>query len=216
MGTISDSIQVDVDRTTAYNQWTQFEEFPMFMEGVEEVRQLTDTTLHWVTKVGPVVREYDAEITEQQPDELIAWHSTSGPDNAGRVTFSDVGDGSTEINLELTIDPEGLVEKVGDMTGAIDARAAGDLRRFKEFIESRGGQETGEWRGTVEDGNVESGSGSGSGSGMAGSGSGMAGSDSATFGSGPDTFGEEGRVAGGTGQQRSGGLREDRSGYGLE
>jgi hypothetical protein len=149
MGTITDTIDVNVDRTTAYNQWTQFEEFPMFMEGVKEVRQLGDSTLHWVTNVGPVVREYDAVITEQLPDEVIAWHSTSGPDTAGRVTFMSAGDNHTHITAEITLDPEGLVEKVGDMTGAIDARVAGDLKRFKEFIESRGGQETGAWRGTI-------------------------------------------------------------------
>ena len=149
MGTITDTIDVDVDRTTAYNQWTQFEQFPLFMEGVEEVRQLSDSMLHWVTKVGPVVREYDAVITEQTPDEVIAWRSTSGADNAGRITFKDAADNHTHITAEITLDPEGFVEKVGDVTGVIDARVAGDLRRFKEFIESRDGQETGAWRGTI-------------------------------------------------------------------
>jgi uncharacterized membrane protein len=151
MGTITDSIDVDVDLTTAYNQWTQFEEFPMFMEGVEEVRQVSDTMLHWVTKVGPVVREYDAVITEQQPDETIAWHSVAGTENSGRISFQELGDNHTQITAEITVDPEGLVEVVGDKSGAIKMRVAGDLRRFKEFIETRGGQETGAWRGTVGD-----------------------------------------------------------------
>jgi len=170
MATITDTIDVDVDRSTAYNQWTQFEEFPAFMEGVEEVQQLTDTTLHWVTKVGPAVREYDAVITEQEPDQLIAWKSVSGTDNAGRITFQDIDENTTQITAEITIDPEGLVEKIGEKSGAIEMRVARDLQRFKEFIESRG-QETGAWRGSVSGGSATSESDAGaSGAGMAGAG----------------------------------------------
>ena len=158
MGTITETIDVDVDVTTAYNQWTQFEEFPEFMMAVESVSQLTDDTLHWVTKAGPVVREYDAKITEQKPDEVVAWQSMSGTDNAGRVTFTRLGDHSTQIDFALTIDPEGAVEKVADASGALDVMVKGDLMRFKHFIEKRG-QETGGWRGEIDgdDSNVGSG-----------------------------------------------------------
>jgi len=156
MGTMTDTIDVDVDVRTAYNQWTQFEEFPRFMMAVEEVQQLSDDKLHWVTKAGPVVREYDAVITEQTPDEVIAWKSVSGTDNAGRVSFRPLGDQSTQITLELTVYPEGFVENVGDATGAIDAMAKSDLRRFKEFIENRG-DETGAWRGEIDNENMSSG-----------------------------------------------------------
>lgn len=149
MSTVTESVDVNVPISTAYNQWTQFEDFPEFMMAVDEVRQISDDTLHWVTSAGPVVREYDAVITEQRPDEVIAWQSVSGTDNAGRVTFEPISEHSTQITLELTVDPEGLIEKVGDATGAIDAMAKGDLRRFKEFIESRDGQETGAWRGEI-------------------------------------------------------------------
>lgn len=150
MGTITESVDVGVDLETAYNQWTQFETFPSFMEGVEQVEQLSDTTLHWVTKVGPVTREFDAVITEQRPDEVIAWQATNGPDFNGRVTFREIDDMHTAITAEMNIDPDGFVETVGDKSGVIEARVAGDMRRFKEFIESRSGEETGAWRGEVE------------------------------------------------------------------
>jgi len=155
MGTITESVDVDVDLHTAYNQWTQFETFPQFMEGVEDVQQITDTQLHWVTKIGPVVREFDAVITEQHPDELVAWKSVNGPQHAGRVSFRKLDDDTTEVTAEMTIDPEGFVENVADKTGVIDARVAGDLKRFKDFIEHRG-DETGAWRGTVDHGETES------------------------------------------------------------
>ena len=167
MGTMTDTIDVDVDVTTAYNQWTQFEEFPEFMMAVEEVRQISDDTLHWVTKAGPIVREYDAVITEQVPDQVIAWKSVSGTDNSGRVSFQPLGDRSTQITLELTVDPEGFVETVGDATGAIDAMAKSDLRRFKELIENRGA-ESGAWRGEI--GNESDSMGAGTTDGMGGAG----------------------------------------------
>lgn len=150
MSTITDSIDVDVDVTSAYNQWTQFESFPEFMEGVEAVRQLDDTHLHWTTKVGPVTREFDATVTEQHPDERIAWKSDDGPEHAGVVTFHRLDDNTTKVTVQMSIDPEGFVENVGDKTGILERRVKGDLANFKEFIEGRSGDETGAWRGDVD------------------------------------------------------------------
>ncbi len=149
MSTITESVDVDVDVRTAYNQWTQFESFPEFMEGVEEVRQSDDKHLHWVTKVGPVKREFDATITEQHPDERVAWKSDDGPEHAGVVTFHRLDDNKTKVTVQMTIDPEGFIEEVGDKAGIIDRRVKGDVANFKKFIESRGGQETGAWRGDI-------------------------------------------------------------------
>lgn len=150
MSTITESVDVEVDLRSAYNQWTQFETFPQFMEGVERVEQIDDTNLHWVTKIGPVVREFDATITEQEPDERVAWQSINGPEHSGVVTFDRLDDTTTRVTLQMSIDPEGLAENVGDKAGIIEARVAGDLERFKGFIESRGGRETGAWRGKVD------------------------------------------------------------------
>ena len=152
MATIEESVEVDVPVRTAYNQWTQFEEFPSFMEGVKEVRQLDDTHLHWVVEHKGQTHEFDAEITEQKPDERIAWRSEGGADNAGVVTFHRISDGKTKIMLQLDYDPEGVVENVGDAVGVVSTRVKRDLERFKEFIEARG-RETGGWRGTVPAGN---------------------------------------------------------------
>ena len=149
MSTITESVDVDVDVTTAYNQWTQFESFPEFMEGVEAIRQIDDTHLHWVTKVGPATREFDATITEQHPDERVAWKSDDGPEHAGVVTFHRLEDAKTRVTVQMDIDPEGFVENVGDKAGVLDHRVQGDLANFKEFIE-RSGQESGAWRGDVE------------------------------------------------------------------
>ena len=149
MGTITESIDVGVDVTTAYDQWTQFETFPEFMEGVDEVRQIDDTHLHWVTSVGPVKREFDATVTEQHPDERVAWKSDDGPEHAGVVTFHRLDDQQTKVTVQMSIDPEGFVENVGDKANIIDQRVKGDLKRFKEFIESRG-TESGAWRGDVD------------------------------------------------------------------
>lgn len=146
--TINESIEVDVDRTTVYNQWTQFEDFPKFMDGVEEVRQLDDVRLQWRAKVGGVTREWEAEIIEQHPDERIAWTSTTGSRNAGVVTFHPLDDQRTKVMLQLDFEPEGIMESAGDALGVVTRRAKGDLERFKEFIESRGA-ETGGWRGDV-------------------------------------------------------------------
>jgi uncharacterized membrane protein len=149
MSTIEQSIEVNVPVRTAYDQWTQFEEFPRFMEGVQAVEQLDDSHLHWIAKVAGAKREWDAEIDEQTPDQRIAWHSTTGAKNAGVVTFHRIADGKTKVMLQLEFDPEGFVEKAGDTLGVVRARTKGDLARFKDFIEARGVQ-TGAWRGEVE------------------------------------------------------------------
>jgi len=134
---------------TVYNQWTQFETFPQFMGGVERVTQLDDRRLHWVTKVAGVEREFDAEITEQTPDQRIAWKSTTGTTQAGVVTFHRLDEGQTKVMLQMEIAPEGMVEKVGDMAGFVQRQVKGDLERFKKFIETQPG-ETGAWRGQVD------------------------------------------------------------------
>jgi uncharacterized membrane protein len=148
MSTIEESVEVDVPIRTAYDQWTQFESFPEFMEGVEQVRQLDDTHLHWVAEIGGVRREWDAEVTEQHPDERVAWTATDGATNAGVVTFHRLDDARTKVMLQLEFEPHGPVEKVGDALGIVKRRATGDLERFKSFIEARG-TETGAWRGDV-------------------------------------------------------------------
>ena len=149
MSTIEESIEVEVPVRTAYNQWTQFEEFPKFMEGVEAVRQLDDTHLHWKAEIWGKAKEWDAEVTEQRPDERVAWTNTEGARNAGAVTFHRIDDGKTRIMLQLDVEPEGPAEKVGDALGAVKRRVKADLERFKEFIEGRG-RETGAWRGEVQ------------------------------------------------------------------
>jgi len=148
MSTIEKSIDVNVPVHTAYNQWTQFEEFPKFMEGVERVTQLDDKRLHWRANVGGKTEEWDAKITEQIPDQRIAWRNTTGAQNAGVVTFHRLADNKTRVMLQLEYDPQGFVENVGDMLGVVSRRVEGDLERFKEFIESRG-HETGAWRGEI-------------------------------------------------------------------
>ena len=151
MATIEESIEVKVPIRTAYDQWTQFEEFPRFMAGVESVRQLDDTHLHWVADIGGVKREWDAEITEQHPDERVAWRATDGAENAGVVTFHHIDPTTTKVMLQLDFDPEGIVEQAGDKLGFVERRAEGDLARFKDFIEARG-SETGAWRGDIDHG----------------------------------------------------------------
>ena len=148
MTTIEESIEVKVPVRTAYDQWTQFEEFPRFMAGVESVTQLDDTHLRWVADIGGVKREWDAEITEQHPDERVAWRATDGADNAGVVTFHRLDDATTKVMLQLDFDPDGFVEQVGDKLGIVKSQTQADLDRFKEFIEERG-SETGGWRGDV-------------------------------------------------------------------
>ncbi len=151
MRTIEQSIEVNVPVTTAYNQWTQFEDFPNFMEGVESVTQLDDTHLRWVAEVGGKRHEWDAEITHQEPDQRVAWQSTSGTRQSGMVTFEPAGGDRTRVTVRIEYEPEGMVESLGSAVGADDRRVEGDLERFKQFIESRGA-ETGAWRGRVEGG----------------------------------------------------------------
>jgi len=156
MQTIEKSIEIDVPVSRAYNQWTQFEDFPQFMEGVEKVEQLDDKRLHWVAEVGGKRKQWDAEIYEQIPDNRIAWRSTSGAPNAGVVVFQPAGPNRTRVSLRLAYEPESFGEKVGDALGFLTRRIQGDLERFKEFIQNRG-VETGAWRGGVKSGKVVTG-----------------------------------------------------------
>jgi uncharacterized membrane protein len=149
MSEIMESTEVNVPVRTAYNQWTQFESFPKFMEGVKEVRQLDDRTVEWVAAVAGKEKRWKAKITEQEPDQRIAWTSIGGAHNAGVVTFHRLGEGRTRVTLQLDVDPEGPVENLGDALGLVKRRVKGDMERFKEYIESRG-QETGAWRGEVK------------------------------------------------------------------
>ena len=149
MSTITKSIEVDVPIRTVYDQWTQFESFPKFMDGVESVTQLDDTRVHWKAEIGGVQREWDAEIVEQAPDQVITWRAVDGTDNQGSVLFTAPDVASTRVTVRLDYQPEGITEKVGDLLNVVDRKVAGDLERFKEFIESRG-VETGQWRGEVD------------------------------------------------------------------
>lgn len=148
MSFVEESIEVDVPVSTAYNQWTQFEEFPEFMEGVEEVKQQGNDTLRWVAEIGGKKREWTAQITEQSPDQRIAWTSREGAHNAGAVTFHRLDDGTSRVNLQMDYEPDGMLEKAGDAAGIVKNRVRGDLERFKNYIESRG-TETGAWRGEI-------------------------------------------------------------------
>lgn len=159
MSSIEQSVDVNVPIRTAYNQWTQFESFPEFMEGVETIKQLSDTRTAWVVEIAGVRREFEAEITEQHPDERVAWKSVERPHQAGVVTFHHLGPDTTRVTLQMEYDPEGFVETVGDWLQIIRLRIRGDMERFKTFIESRG-DETGAWRGEVP-GPYESGDGVG-------------------------------------------------------
>ncbi|MEC5201067.1 carbon monoxide dehydrogenase subunit G [Arthrobacter sp. PL16] len=142
------SILVNVPISIAYNQWTQFEEFPHFMGGVTSVTQLDDERLNWVVEIGGVRRQWDAVILEQVPDTKVSWAATEGATNAGSVSFEDVGGGQTQVHLVLEYEPEGLVEKIGDKLNVVENQAEGDLKRFKAFIEDEG-YATGAWRGSV-------------------------------------------------------------------
>jgi uncharacterized membrane protein len=148
MANYEKSIDVNVPVRTAYNQWTQFEEFPRFMDGVESVHQLDDHTLRWKANVTGKTEEWTAHITEQEPDKRIAWTSTSGARNAGVVTFHRIDDNTTRVMFQIDYEPKGAVEKAGDMLGMVERRMEGDLKKFKEFIESRG-IESGAWRGDI-------------------------------------------------------------------
>jgi hypothetical protein len=145
---VEKSILVNVPVSVAYNQWTQFEEFPHFMGGVSKVVQLSDDRLHWVAEIAGVRREWEAQVLDQVPDRKVSWAATSGATNAGAVTFEDVGGGQTSVHLSLEYEPEGLVEKVGDKLNVVENQAERDLERFKAFIEDEG-YATGAWRGSV-------------------------------------------------------------------
>ena len=149
MSLIEKSIEINVPVRAAYNQWTQFEDFPKFMEGVKQVKQIDDTHLHWKAEIGGKEKEWDAEITAQIPDERVAWRSRNGAGNDGGGTFHRLSDSKSKVMLQLEYDPEGVVENVGDTMGVVSQRVLGDLERFKRYVESRG-HETGAWRGTVK------------------------------------------------------------------
>lgn len=150
MSTFEKTVEVAVPVNTAYNQWTQFEDFPYFMGGVESVRQLADDRLEWVVSIGGVRRQWEAKILEQVPDRRIAWAATDGTTNSGLVEFDDLGD-HTRVRLVMDFDPEGLVENVGEKLNVVENRAERDLEKFKEFIEDEG-YATGAWRGTITPG----------------------------------------------------------------
>lgn len=150
MTKVQQRIEVEAPIRVVYSQWTQFEEFPQFMDGVQQVEQLDDRTLRWVAEVAGVRRQWNATVLEQVPDRKVAWAATEGATNAGAVSFVEAGPERTTVILELDYEPEGLVEKAGDALGLVERQAKGDLDRFKEFIEHRGSA-TGEWRGRITD-----------------------------------------------------------------
>ena len=155
MDRVEKSIEVNCPVRTVYNQWTQFEDFPAFMSGVKEVRQMDDTHVHWHAEVWGKDKEWDAEITEQVPDERISWKSVSGAKNAGTVRFEPLGPSRTRVRLALAYDTEGAVEAAGSTVGALGARVSDSIRDFKKFIESRP-RETGAWRGEIHDSQAQS------------------------------------------------------------
>jgi len=150
----TETVEVAVPVHTAYNQWTQFEQFPKFMKRVKEVRQINDTLTHWTVEINGVRREFDAQITEQQPDRRVAWMSTSGTRQGGVVTFQELDPDHTRVTAQLALEPEGFAETVADKTGMVGHHVKEDLENFKEFIENRS-SETGAWRGSVEGGRVD-------------------------------------------------------------
>jgi uncharacterized membrane protein len=148
MEMVEHSIEVEAPRTAVYDQWTQFEEFPRFMEGVVSVTQIDDTHVHWVAEIAGRRKEWDAEITRQVPDEEIDWVGLGDADNRGRVVFVDAPGGGTTVTMMLDYEPQGALETIGDKLGVVRRRVEGDMQRFKEFIEARG-RETGGWRGEI-------------------------------------------------------------------
>ena len=153
--TVTKSVDINAPVSAVYNQWTQFEEFPRFMEGVQEVKQLSETKLHWRAMVGTQVKEWDAEIVHQVPDQRVEWKNTTGAHNAGVVDFLPNEDGTTHLTAIIAYEPESWLETVADVLGFMGHRVQGDLNRFKEFIEAKGGA-TGGWRGEVRGGEVKS------------------------------------------------------------
>jgi uncharacterized membrane protein len=153
MTTVEEAIDVEVPLRTAYDQWTQFELFPRFMDSIVEVRQLDETFLHWVAEAGGNRREWDAEIVRQVPDRVIAWRAVDSSDPSGEVNFASVGDTTTHVSVRMEYEPQGTKQAVGAMLGLDERRVRKDLERFKELVETRG-VETGAWRGTVAGGEV--------------------------------------------------------------
>ena len=151
MERVQKTVEVDAPLRAVYNQWTQFEEFPRFMEGVEEVKQLDDTRLHWVAKVGGKRAEWDAKIISQEPDRRISWESDDGKQTRGTVTFEELGATRTRIRLAMSYVPEGVLEQAGSAIGLDTRRIRGDLQRFKDQVEEQGA-ESGAWRGEIEGG----------------------------------------------------------------
>ena len=151
MSTVKETVEVEVPLRRAYDQWTQFEDFPNFMEGVDEVRQLDDRHNHWTTSIGGVRREFDTEIIDQMPDDRITWRSVGGDtEQRGSVRFERLDDTHTRVELTMDVEPTGVAEKGADALGVIDRRVKGDLRRFKDYVESGSG--TGGWRGRIRPG----------------------------------------------------------------
>jgi ribosome-associated toxin RatA of RatAB toxin-antitoxin module len=235
MATVQESIDVDVPVSKAYNQWTQFEDFPHFMSGVHAVRQLDDTTVHFETSIAGVKRQYDAQITVQEPDQRVSWESLNEPRNAGTVWFEPLGPEQTKVNVELTWEPESAVEKIGAAVGLDSRQVASDLKKFKAFVERRG-TETGAWRESVREGEVEDttraagttgmagAAGAGAGLGAAGTGAGVSGTGgygagtsgttdagNETIGTGPGTMGTGTTGAAGAGTEY--GAADDDTGY---
>jgi uncharacterized membrane protein len=151
MSIVTETIEVDVPISVAYNQWTQFEDFPQFMGGIDSVTQIDDTHLHWVASIAGVRREWTAVITEQVPDKRIAWTATEGTTNSGLVTFDPVGPASTRVSLTLEFEPAGVAETVADKVGLVRSETQADLERFRDFITTRGAA-TGAWRREVHGG----------------------------------------------------------------
>ena len=213
MATVQESIEVNVPLSQAYNQWTQFEDFPQFMSGVDSVRQLDDTTVHFQTSIAGVKREYDARIALQEPDRLVTWESLDEPRNAGTVRFEPLGADQTKVTVELTWEPDSAAEKIGAAVGLDSRQVASDLKRFKKFIEERD-VETGAWRGRVDAGGAAD-SGPVPGTGTMGTGTtGGAGTMGAGTTTGSGTMGGAG-VAG-TGDPRSGVAPDARTAVPLE
>ncbi len=150
MERVEKTIEVDRPVRTVYNQWTQFEEFPHFMTGVQEVRQLDDTHLHWRAEIWGKEKEWDAEITEQEPDRRISWKSVSGAPNAGTVRFEPLSEERTRVRLVMAYEPEDTLENVGDALGIFTSNVESSIEQFKKYIESRS-RESGGWRGEVHD-----------------------------------------------------------------
>jgi uncharacterized membrane protein len=151
VASVVESVDVEVPVATVYNQWTQFESFPEFMGGVDEIEQVDETHTHWKTTIGGIHREFDAEITEQHPDERVAWKSTDGTTHAGVITFHRLDANKTRVTAQIDWQPQNAVEKAGAAVGIDDRQVKADLARFKQYIEGRG-TETGGWRGDVEAG----------------------------------------------------------------